>query len=54
MCASTIARVLRGVLAGAMFFVAGETFLTVGFAVPALLIALLGAVLTWQAVTGGG
>lgn len=54
MCASTVARVLRGVLSGAMFFIAGEKFLTVGFTVPALLLVLLGGVLFWQALTGGG
>jgi hypothetical protein len=54
MCASTLTRILRGVLAGVMFYFAGERFLTAGFSVPPLLLSLVGVLLVWQAFSGAG
>lgn len=53
-CASTWLRVLRGGLAGLLFYAAGERALAGSDWTVALVFALLGAWLLWQAITGAG
>jgi hydrogenase-4 membrane subunit HyfE len=53
-CASTLVRIFRGLLALAVFYIAGERFLTSGIGLAPVLLSLLGLFLGWQALTGGG
>lgn len=53
-CASTLGRVVRGVLALAVFYIAGERFLTSGISLSPVLFSVFGLILGWQALTGAG
>jgi hypothetical protein len=54
MCASTVLRVVQGLLAAVMLFMAGKEFFAAGLGVEPAMYSLLGAWLGWMAFTGSG